>query len=154
MAAQTPIDISPITPLPPILALPLELKQQSMSHLSGEDNQFNINVGSRKMIILRRKHPEFRSIIPCDYRFASQSVFHKRWQLFVAACTYPYLIPPNLYPCYQCVKVLDVSDYARDNASAEGVTPIGARGALHLFCDGCWVARDKDHRHSYAWNQL
>ena len=49
---------SPVQPLPPLLALPLELKEQIFAHLSSRED------GELSLTILRRTHLMFRYLVP------------------------------------------------------------------------------------------
>lgn len=141
MEAQIPTNTSPKTLLPPILALPLELKQQIPFYLCGDDNECS-NVTK---MILRRTYPDLRNVIPSDYHFVSKLGFTKAWQMFFAEREHPYLISPNYYPCYQCYKLLGISLHSIGSATAKGISPIGALEAHFCLCDKCWNVMEDRH---------
>ncbi len=95
MTTQTPLQT---TPFPPLLALPLELKLQIFSYLSGS------------LIILRRTHSSFRHIIPRN-RITSSPRRIRTAQLVFAEDNHSYLFPPDHYPCYVCFRALPGSQF-------------------------------------------
>lgn len=125
MEAQMPTNTSEKTLFPPILALPLELKQQIPSYLCGDD----IECSNVTKMILRRTYLDLRNIISSDYHFVSKLGFTKAWQMFFAEREHPNLIPPNHHPCYQCYKLLGISLHSIGSATAKGISPIGALDA-------------------------
>lgn len=140
MATQ-PLPQAPMTttPLPPLLALPLELKLQILSYLPTK-GVYNDDVS---LIVLRRTHRLFRNIIPrAPYNGAPYKSKFKR-----AERQHLYLIPPMTYPCYYCRRVLEVSDFGRSDIpqkwyssnSAPGVVrPLGSTELDDRWCNDCW----------------
>ena len=84
--------------IPPLLALPTELKLQIIAYLSQDT--------SPNLAYLRRTHTSFLNVIPkSDVRLKS-SRFLLRSQLLAAEVNHRYLLPLNHYPCYKCTAVL------------------------------------------------
>ena len=86
--------------LPPLLALPSELKLQIISHLPHDEYPSHA--------CLRRTHSSFRDLIPKASIRSSVSQEHLASQLFFTEGNYAYLLPLGHYPCYTCIKVLPV----------------------------------------------
>ncbi len=99
MTTQTPLQT---TPLPPLLALPLELILQILSYLSDTNHC--------SLIILRRTHSSFRHIIPRD-RITSSPRAIKTAQLVFAEDNHSYLFPHDHYPCYVYFRALPGSKF-------------------------------------------
>ena len=144
MAAGTSTYTSPDTPLPPILALPCELKQEIISQLSGDDKYYSVPA----LMALRRTHPMFRKIIPRKHHLKSKfksSVFKTAQLLFYTELKHPYLIPPDLYPCYDCHRVLHTSRFGVERIFRGGVRPIGKPSLSGRTCDECWDVWEASH---------
>ena len=105
-------------PLPPLLALPAELKLQIFGHLS------NHKYGELWLAILRRTHPLLRSLIPrqtmpsvlpraslsvATYREHSRRMDLRTHLLWLTESEHPYLFPPGFHPCFDCGEVVDSS---------------------------------------------
>lgn len=80
--------------LPPLLALPLPLKQRIFSYL---DEPHNLSP-----VFLRRTHPLLRRSIPRGYSSNRQI---RKCQLWTAEIEHPYLFRRGNYPCYCCLVV-------------------------------------------------
>ena len=89
-------------PLPPLLALPLELKLQILTYLTDTKHC--------SLVILRRTHSSFRHIIPRD-RITSSPRAIKTVQLVFAEDNLSYLFPHDYYPCYFCFRALPGSKF-------------------------------------------
>lgn len=136
------------TRLPPLLRLPNELKLHIFSYFS-EAEDFEPT-----LIILRRTHRAFRDIIPpIPYgppRRGDLACTKSREQkLLVAenrANRHLYLIPPNMFPCYWCLLVLDSSAFgtpprlAANRHLFQGLLylPLGSPQAWARTCKRCW----------------
>lgn len=120
-------------PLPPLLALPIELKLQIFTHLS------NHSYGLLWLTILRRTHPLLRPLIPRQpmpipmpraslrppsYHDFLQKVDLRMNLLRLTDSDHPYLFPPGFYPCFLCGEVVDCGrlDSASCTAASNGVT--------------------------------
>ena len=110
--------ISNMQPLPPLLALPVELKMQIFAHLSHR------KYGELWLTILRRTHPLLRCLISPRIRpiarprgshsVAASSRYCRRMDLriqllWVTESEHPYLFPPGFHPCFNCGEVVDSS---------------------------------------------
>ena len=138
----TPVHTAPNTPLPPILALPRELQYEIISKISGEDKWSSAST----LMSLRRTHPLFRQLIPRKYHFKSKSGPFRMTQLFYTEMRHPYLIPPDFYPCYDCMRVLDSSVFGIETSFWGGVRPIGKTLLLlQRTCDECWAVWEEEH---------
>ncbi|CAD6586946.1 MAG: hypothetical protein ASARMPRED_002882 [Alectoria sarmentosa] len=115
--------------LPPLLTLPLELKQQIFNHLSHD------GIHSLSLAILRRTHPIFRHAIPRqklipitpydsrDLTVPSEYVRNidlRYEQLHLLEHEYSYLLAPDHYPCYCCGRVLEGRHF-KDEEHRHGV---------------------------------
>ena len=105
-------------PLPPLLALPIELKLQIFDHLS------NHEYGHLWLAILRRIHPLLRYLIPrqtmpsvmsrsyfsvATYRALTRRMDIRIKLLRLTESDHPYLFPPGFHPCFDCGEVVDSS---------------------------------------------
>lgn len=88
--------------LPPLLALPLPLKQRVFAYL---DEPHNLS-----LFLLRRTHPILRRSIPRGYSSTRQT---KKCQLWTAEREHPNLFPFRFYPCYCCLEVYPGRCFAR-----------------------------------------
>ncbi|KAF6217955.1 hypothetical protein HO133_006367 [Letharia lupina] len=142
--------------LPPLLALPLELKQQIFNHLSNDDEQ------GLSLTILRRTHPIFRHVIPrqqlspitpynpLDKTIPSENYRTRtvrQYQLSLTERKHPYLFAPDHYPCYSCCEVLGVGHFEDDGIRDEFVClkdlekiPLGSPSLRPRICDRCLAA--------------
>lgn len=85
---------APEKKLPPLLALPLPLKQHIFAYL---DEPHNLS-----LFFLRRTHPILRQSIPRGYSSNRQT---RKCQLWTAEREHPYLFRRGYYPCYCCLVV-------------------------------------------------
>ncbi len=93
---------SPMKKLPPLLALPLPLKQRIFTYL---DKPHDIS-----LIFLRRTHRILRQSIPRGYSLNRQT---KKSQLWTADREHRCLFPRGFYPCYFCLEVYPRRCFAR-----------------------------------------
>lgn len=89
--------------LPPLLALPTELKLQIFCYLKTDERP--------SLMILRRTHSSLRGLISREdcmgHNWAMQGE-----RLFYAEQEHPYLIPAGYYSCYYCKRVLSASHFS------------------------------------------
>ena len=146
MATQ-PLPQTPMTTtsLPPLLALPLELKLHILSYLHLDDDDY----ADLSLIILRHTHRSFRNIIP-HAPYASKDKTHNEFQLDRAERQYPYLIPPMTYPCYGCLGIVECSGFGRhdigrgwysSDSAPRVVVPLGSPKASLRTCNACYDNR-------------
>ena len=115
--------ISTMQPLPPLLALPVELKLQIFYHLS------NHKYGELWLATLRRTHPLFRYLIPrqtmpsvmpraslsvATYREYCRRMDFRMDLLRLTESDHPYLFPPGFHPFFDCGEVVDSSHLHTD----------------------------------------
>lgn len=100
------------TPIAPLLALPNELKLHIVSYMFDKEDE------EPTLIILRHTHRIFRQLIPSvpygprsPYNSTLRDVRQRRF--LQAERKYPYLIPPGMLPCYQCLRVRDRLEFDR-----------------------------------------
>ena len=135
-------------PLPPLLALPVELKLQIFDHLS------NHKYGELWLAILRRTHPQLRCLIPRQimpsimpdtsfsvaiYPEYCRSIDLRINLLWLTESEYPYLFPPGFRPCFDCGEVVDTSHLITNTAAP------GAVSLHRLRCDS------RCHENPYFW---
>ena len=119
--------------LPPLLALPLEIKLQILSNF---DDDTDDGENGLTLMVLRRTHKSFRQIIPNPWNRSSPERKKRRYicdHWLAAECKYPYLFPlecdceyndcpqchsndcPNpfflFFPCYDCRRLVDRGDF-------------------------------------------
>ncbi len=102
---MTTTQISNTPHLPPLLALPVELKLQIFSYLKNDSQP--------SLMLLRRTHSTFRQIISAQDCVGVDNNLTKT-RMLVAEQDYPFLFAPNQYPCYVCLKVIDQSGFDKD----------------------------------------
>lgn len=162
---------STIRPLPPLLALPLELKQQIFADISEFED------GELWLTILRRTHPMLRYLIPrktiapvTPYSRNNMSIrlqYYRTLEIrkdrfLFAEVNHPYLFPPDFYPCSSCGEVLSGSHFEpyRPRYVSEGLKntrhiPLGSVAAHDLgspdqrLCKSC----HKDWN-GYVWHHV
>lgn len=156
MASQAEPQSQPSIILPPLLALPVELKLKILSNFSDHASDPG---HALTLMILRRTHKSFRLIIPNPWRDIRATEEH-----FLAAerqhsyllpfecrchptCTSQHCPEPrySFFPCYDCKKLVRRRwfcnyriAYFRDD------TPwdlLGAENAQDRICDSCWDDR-------------
>lgn len=150
MTAVQPSD----TVLPPLLALPLEIKLQIFSYLETDLQP--------SLMLLRRTHSTFRHMIPINDCISLDSQI-KRRRMLVAELKYPFLFAQNHYPCYgPCLAVLEGSQF--DNCPFHHqlqftglwlqlgaiARPLGASRAFERRCDDCWAQGPRSGDTSYC----
>ena len=137
----TPADT---TPTPPLLALPVELKLHILSYLSVKKPFLSPGQNILSLMILRRTHRSFREIIP-HAPYASVVRPSKLFLLLEAEINHPYLFPPNHYPCYGCLWLIEGSGFGRCDTPAwdcdlepHAVPPLQSKKAAGRRCNACW----------------
>ena len=113
--------------LPPLLALPTELKLRIILYLPHEK--------SPNLACLRRTHTSFRDIIPkSDIRsHLSPSLLCS--QLLDTELNHPYLLPLHHFPCYRCIAVLPFQAFHPWMLQCN--VAIGGAYAYNRFCRSC-----------------
>ena len=159
MAPQAAPQSPPSTILPPLLALPLELKLQILSSFS---NYTDDPDHALTLMILRRTHKSFRDIIPNPWKTAQLTATHLATHFLAAERQHPYLFSLDriervaFLPCYDCLGLIDRRGnfynyrlaYFRDEDESWDL--LGAEHAQDRICDECWEARIWDVRHPYG----
>lgn len=84
--------------LPPLLALPTELKLKIFSYLTDDEYP--------ALPCLRRTHSSFLHLIPKSHVRSSVSDDNLYRQLITIDMDYAYLLPPDHHPCFSCTEVL------------------------------------------------
>lgn len=113
--------------LPPLLALPMEMKLQIISYLPHDK--------SPNLACLRRTHKSFRVIIPkSDIRSKSPPIILHR-QLLDTELNHSYLLPLDHYPCYRCTAVLPSQNFHPWMVQCNFI--IGGAHAYNRFCYRC-----------------
>ena len=95
---MTPSLASCCESVPPILALPVELKLDILSKIPHDEYP--------SLACLRRTHSSFLDLVPkahIRYQLSETDLCH---QLLKTELAYAYLLPPDHYPCYLCARVL------------------------------------------------
>lgn len=135
--------------LSPLLALPTELKLDIITYLYDDT--------SPNLTCLRRTHTFFLSItLKSDIRSKS-SVSLLRSQILSTELNYPYLLPPDHYPCYGCTAVLPTKDF--HPSERQRVLRIGKAAAYSRLCHrSCgrseWTGHEVLHWQDAAWYQF
>ena len=93
---------APLRKPPPLLALPLHLKQRIFAYL---DEAHNLS-----LLFLRRTHPILRQSIPYGYSSDRQT---KKCQLWTAEREHFDLLPAGSLPCYCCLEVYRIRCFER-----------------------------------------
>ena len=162
MAPQTAPPSPPISNLPPLLALPLELKLQILSSFSDYDSDPDHALA---LVILRRTHKSLRDIIPNPWKSAEPAKEHflaaerQHPYLFPWRCScehYPECIPehysepfPLFYPCYYCMRLKDRFEFRNYVIAIDDDEPAPRninekQPAILRKCDHCWWAELRD----------
>lgn len=168
MAPQTEPPRQPSNILPPLLALPLEMKLKILSNFSDHASDPG---HALTLMILRRTHKSFRLIIPNPWK----TILPTREHFLAAERQHPYLFPwkcqyhysncnlnhcfgsrVSLHPYYDCVRLVR-SCWFRNYKIAHFKDDawedlIGAENAQDRMCDGCWNDRmwNMTHPHPFA----
>ena len=127
-----PLEAIPLETLSPLLALPVELKMQIITHLASS---------YLALKVLRRTHRSFCALIPRLRRIQYVSAGDYSAFLLAAERTSSSLFPPNLYPCHLCSKVLP-AEYFCDQ-SIVGEYDIGQARSHDRFCIDCGFRKNK-----------
>ena len=89
--------------LPPLLALPVELKSNIISHLPHDEYP--------SRACLRRTHSAFFQLIPKADSLSQLPLIDLADQLLRTELDNAYLLPPDHYPCYFCLRVLPLAAF-------------------------------------------
>lgn len=122
--------------LAPLLALPLELKYEIISHLcDGNDPESKL-----ALMLLRRTHSLFRQLITRKQCLTQGYMIAK--QLFLAERNYPMLFLPGMRPCYYCKRLLLGFEFVFQRSFEvftcdEQKIPFGADDAMGRQCVQC-----------------
>ena len=148
---QTESQIQPSTDLPPLLALPLELKFEILSKFSDAKDDDDEGVNKLALTVLRRTHSSFRRIIP-----KTKPTYEL---LLLAENEHPYLFPwicenscsgrPHSYadcfdpdsmlPCYDCLQLRECIFFRADPARRGDLNEVlGDEDAGTRTCDECY----------------
>lgn len=100
---------SPEHKLPPLLALPLPLKQRIFAYLDDLDQPHDLS-----LLFLRRTHRILRQSIHRGYSSDRQT---KKCQLWTAERERLHLFLHGFYPCYCCLEVYPRKCFARRYSS-------------------------------------
>lgn len=92
--------------LPPLLALPVELKLNIISHIPHDEFPTRA--------CLRRTHSSFLTLIPKTHVRSPLSDVDLSNQLLKTELEYIYLLPADHYPCYFCARVLPLEAFSID----------------------------------------
>lgn len=123
--------------LPLLLALPVELKLEIISHLPHDEYP--------SRACLRRTHSSFLQLIPKTDIRSKLSDTQLSYQLLKTELEYPYLFPPDHYPCFFCARVLPMDAFVDtvSNQSAHGLFP-----DRRCCCD-CRTLKRSSYRRSF-----
>lgn len=136
IANTSPFLLKSTTKLPPLLALPVELKLKIISFVS---KGARVMVTGRyypqpSLVTLRRVHRSFRQLITYDPFFHAIG-FWSIDQLRAGECNVLHPLPVWFYPCYGCLAVLYVHDFDRRNTTR--LKGVGGEKAHERLCQGC-----------------
>lgn len=110
--------------LPPLLALPAELKLQIFSYLTDDDYP--------ALPCLRRTHSSFLNLIPKARIRSSVSDETLYRQLVTTDMEYAYLLPPGHRPCFVCTEMLPFDAF--DAKSEPYVRDDNDHGYRYIHC--------------------
>ncbi len=113
--------------LPPLLALPMELKLQIILCLPHDK--------SPNLACLRRTHTSFRDIIPKSDIRSHLSPSLLCGQLLDTELNHSYLLPLHHFPCYRCIAVLPFQAFHPWMLQCN--VAIGGAYAYNRFCRSC-----------------
>ncbi|KAF6217963.1 hypothetical protein HO133_006375 [Letharia lupina] len=126
--------------LPPLLALPVELKWQIISHLDHDEYP--------SLACLRRTHSSFLNVIPKAQIRSELSDTELSNQLLKTELDYAYLLPVVHYPCYICARVLPIWEFAttpcRRSDRLDDEPYWGRRS-----CEDCCMLKTSSYRRSF-----
>lgn len=123
--------------MPPLLQLPMEIKQKIFSYLEGPEPT---------LIILRRTHSHFRNVIPKINLKATLSETDHRDHL-VAAENHSKgdsrlsLFPPDHLACFTCLHVLPITEFSDRNSVRK--RRFGGDELRMRFCIACGLKEGK-----------
>lgn len=130
------------SPLPPLLALPLEVRHQIISYC--------VHHPTPTLAILRRTHSSFHNVIPksdvrCKPRWA-----RLREQLINARLRFPYLLPEDYVACFRCLSIVHLKE-----TKSSGKTIVVLNKGLEESVDArlCLVC-DKPQLQNGRWLRL
>lgn len=126
--------------LPPLLALPVELKIEIISHLSHDEYP--------SLACLRRTHSSFLNVIPKAHIRSKLSETDLCNQLLKTELEYAYLFPPDHYPCYFCARALPLDaftiNHVRQLDHGDGKKYLSSRS-----CKDCCMQKKGSFRRSF-----
>lgn len=136
IADPTSISSLSTAKIPPLLALPNELKQKIISYV--RESGYTLTNGQfyphPTLMTLRRVHCTFRQLIPYDPFFHALGRWDFR-QLQAAECNVLNPLPVWFFPCYGCRSVLYYPDFDSENSSR--LRSVGGQHSLLRRCKSC-----------------
>ena len=121
---------------PPLLALPAELKLKIISRL--------LHDSYPSQACLRRTHSSFLPLIPKSSIRSNLTDTELCNQLLRTELEYPYLFPPQHYPCYFCARVQPLESFVVDVDPFAELLFDGQRS-----CGDCRLLRKKRYGRSF-----
>lgn len=155
MAPQAEPQTQPDILLPPLLALPLELKLKILSNFSDYASESSDPDHALALMMLRRTHRSFRQIIPSPWKKIRPRADHllaakrKHKYLFTLRCWCPHpghhcndYTGSDYLPCYECLELRECRGNFRNyHVASHGDYELGAEHAGKRICDKCWKYR-------------
>lgn len=172
MASSAADESQPSIPLPPLLALPVEIKLKILSYFSDDSSsRHSIDpTNALTLMILRRTHKSFRRLITNPWKERQPTSEH----IFTAECHHPYLFPSSSWSsvkvlyCYSCGSFLGrhvfrnwefAYDLFQDDENSsnedgrehdeESWDDHGGKHARKRHCDWCWDHSVYPDRYGY-----
>ena len=126
---------------PYLILLPNEMKLMIISYV--EDKRvWNMmkhdgpTIFEPSLRCLRMVHSSFRRLIP-PTKFEAESPYDRADMLLMAEDHYPFIIAKDLYPCYLCLGVFNITEFNFNQT--HGAQAIGEERAYYRMCKACWT---------------
>jgi len=141
------------TKIPPLIALPTELKLKIIFYVSegGRPMASGRYYPEPSLMTLRRVHRSFRQLIPYDTFFHAIGYWSID-QLQAGESSVLHPLPVWFYPCYGCLAILYVPDFNRDNTTR--LKGVGGEKARERLCRACMLKKERCRKSAVALRKI
>ena len=126
---------------PNLIHLPLEMKLMIISYVKNERvwhmmKDRGPTIFEPSLRCLRMVHSSYRDLIP-PQKIEAESPYDRADMLLMTEDYYPSTIAKDLFPCYLCLGIFDITEFEFDQT--HGAKSKGEEEAYNRMCKACWT---------------